>query len=286
MVGCRVSTAYALWFVGGWAGLHLFYLGRHLQATVWVTTGNMLGIGWLRDAVRIPDYVRLANGEPELERHVTKIMHLTRVPPIDESHIIAMLMLGTWYYYVVSGMSSFIFPEQYIAAAYVVGSLAMSVGVWAAGSCGRVSCSLNHILFVVITTSGCFSSLRLAGLLPALAAAVFAAVSTRQWRHDRDERALSCHAALATLVLIGAFTSVFAWYALRWGNDAGLLVRNAGGRTTLSMTGLNKRFEIVTDEKFELLSDILKFSKRYFGFDEFDPFGDIVKFSKGYFGLD
>ena len=272
MVGCRVSTAYVLWFVGGWAGLHLFYLGRHLQATVWVTTGNMLGMGWLRDAARIPDYVRLANGEPEL---VTKTMHLSRVPPIDESHIIGMLMLGTWYYYVVSGMASFIFPERYIAAAYIVGSLAMSVGVWAAGSCGRVSCSLNHILWVVITVSGCFSSLRIAGLWPALPAAIFAAVCTRQWRHDRDERALSCHGALATVVLIGAFTSVSGGYAIRWGGDTGILVREAGGHTTLSMTGLNKRFELVTDDNFELLSYVLKFSKRY-----------ILNISNRYFGLD
>jgi hypothetical protein len=43
--------------------------------------------------------------------------------------------------------------EGYIAIAYVVGAMAMSVGVWAVGSCGREACSLTRILFVVITVS-------------------------------------------------------------------------------------------------------------------------------------
>ena len=263
MVGCRVSTTYVLWFVAGWTGLHLFYLGRHLQAIVWVTTGNMLGMGWLRDAARIPDYVRLANAELEHERHAMKYMRLTRVPPIDESHVVAMVMLGTWYYYVVGGMTAFIFPEEYIAAAYTVAAVAMGVGVWAAGNCGRAACSLNHILFTVITVSASFPSLRLAALLPTLPAAIFAAVSTRQWRFERDKRVLSCNAALFTLVLISAFISVFAVCAVRRGKDTGLLVRDAGGHTTIDTKALEKRFQIVAGETLELLGDIFKTLKRY-----------------------
>jgi hypothetical protein len=30
-----VCTAYLLWLVGGWLGLHHFYLGRHTQGIVW-----------------------------------------------------------------------------------------------------------------------------------------------------------------------------------------------------------------------------------------------------------
>lgn len=89
-----------------------FYLGRHVHGVAWVTTGNMLGVGWLRDVVRIPEYVRQANAEPEHERYVMKIMRLTRVPPVNGSHIMGMVMLGTWYYYVVGGMASFHIPRR------------------------------------------------------------------------------------------------------------------------------------------------------------------------------
>ena len=92
----------------------------------------------------------------------------------------ASLAAGTWYYYVAGGMASFIFPEEYIAIAYVVGAAAMSVGVWAVGSCGREACSLTRILFVVIIVSSICSGLQLAALLPTLPAAIIAAIYTRR----------------------------------------------------------------------------------------------------------
>ena len=44
------------------------------------------------------------------------------------SHVLAMMVVGTWYYYCAGGMASFIFPQEYIAVAYVLGAVAMSVG--------------------------------------------------------------------------------------------------------------------------------------------------------------
>jgi hypothetical protein len=61
----------------------------------------MFGLGWLRDMVRIPDYVRQANARPEHEDYAKDYMKLTAVPPTHASHVLAMVMLGTWYYYVV-----------------------------------------------------------------------------------------------------------------------------------------------------------------------------------------
>ena len=60
----NIVIAYVLWLVGGWLGLHLFYLGRDRHAfTWWCTAGGCFGIGWLRDLVRIPEYVEDANDE-------------------------------------------------------------------------------------------------------------------------------------------------------------------------------------------------------------------------------
>ncbi len=55
-------------------------------------------------------------------------------------------------------------PKGYIAVAYIVGSIAMSLGVWAVGSCGREACSLKHILLAVITVSSICSGLQMARL--------------------------------------------------------------------------------------------------------------------------
>ena len=33
-----LCTAYMLWAIGGWLGLHHFYLGRHTQGIIWCVT--------------------------------------------------------------------------------------------------------------------------------------------------------------------------------------------------------------------------------------------------------
>ena len=276
MVPRYTSTAYLLWLIGGWTGSHHFYLGRHLQGVIWVTTCNMLGMGWLRDVVRIPDYVRLANASAQHERYMTKYMQLTQVPPMNGSHVMAMAMLGTWYYYVVIGMSSFIFPIEYIAASYAAGSLAMSVGVWAAGSCGPASCSLNHISFTVIAIHSCFSSLRFAALLITLPAAILAAVWTRRWRVERNG-VLSFYAAIVTLVMIGAFTNAFAYFAICWADDTGLIWQDINGRTILNRELLHKRIVAGLNVLIEGLNNL---QPPHFIFDFFAFDGIINVFFK------
>ena len=258
MVRCSLSKAYALWLLGGWAGVHHFYLGRHVQGVVWVTTGSMLGMGWLRDAFRISDYVRQANAEPEHEQYLVTYMRLAPVPLLNGSLMIGMAMLGTWYYYVVGGMAAFIFPEKYIAMAYIVGAFAMSAGVWAAGSCGRAACSLNHILFMVITVSGAVSDLQLATPLFSLPAAILAAVCTRRWRVDRDDCALTFYAAVVTLAVIGVFAVVSACFVILWGLDKAYLTRDAGGNIILNLKVLMERAKNVLDGLFNGLGGLFE----------------------------
>ncbi|XP_061189329.1 dnaJ homolog subfamily C member 22-like [Saccostrea echinata] len=58
----HIMIAYIFWLVGGWWGLHHFYLGRDRQAFIWwATFGGCFGLGWFRDLWRIPEYIFAAN---------------------------------------------------------------------------------------------------------------------------------------------------------------------------------------------------------------------------------
>lgn len=62
----NIFVAYFLWLFGGIFGLHHIYLGRDIQAFLyWSTLGGYIGIGWLRDIYRIPEYVADANEDPK-----------------------------------------------------------------------------------------------------------------------------------------------------------------------------------------------------------------------------
>lgn len=58
----KLWLTYILWAVGGFFGLHHFYLGRDRQAfAYWCTLGGGFGIGFLIDFFKIPSYVSEAN---------------------------------------------------------------------------------------------------------------------------------------------------------------------------------------------------------------------------------
>ena len=60
----NICVTYFLWLVGGWFGLHHFYLKRDKQAFIWwCFPGGYFGLGWIRDLWRIPEYVKEANEE-------------------------------------------------------------------------------------------------------------------------------------------------------------------------------------------------------------------------------
>lgn len=57
-----IMLTYLFWLVGGFCGLHHFYLGRDWQAFLWwCTLGGYAGCGWIRDIFHIPEYVADAN---------------------------------------------------------------------------------------------------------------------------------------------------------------------------------------------------------------------------------
>lgn len=71
---------YVLWLTGGWCGLHHFYLRRDRHAFVWwATMGGFIGMGWIRDIWRIPEYVKDVNENPEYMHMLTvKMRYYTK----------------------------------------------------------------------------------------------------------------------------------------------------------------------------------------------------------------
>jgi len=57
----ELGTAYLLWFFGGFAGAHHFYLDRLVQGMLAAWSFNFFFVGWLTDLFQMPLYVRTFN---------------------------------------------------------------------------------------------------------------------------------------------------------------------------------------------------------------------------------
>jgi TM2 domain-containing membrane protein YozV len=53
--------SYILWLLGGFFGLHKFYLGRPWMGLLYFFTGGLLCLGWIVDFFTLPRQVRIAN---------------------------------------------------------------------------------------------------------------------------------------------------------------------------------------------------------------------------------
>ena len=74
-------VTYILWLFGGWLGLHLIYLRRDRHAFLWICTlGGGFGCGWIRDFLRIPEYVKDANNDDEFILELKRKIRSHRTP--------------------------------------------------------------------------------------------------------------------------------------------------------------------------------------------------------------
>lgn len=148
---------YLFWLIGGWFGLHHFYLGRDRHAfTSWMTLGLYFGIGWLRELWRIPEYVREANEDPEYMKHLMYEMRTKATPPVSWARscgsIIIADILG---YLVISAIPNEYVPE-YPYKAILVAILcpaACAIGVHLIGNIGRHEGRLKWPLIAAYATA-------------------------------------------------------------------------------------------------------------------------------------
>ncbi|ESO87977.1 hypothetical protein LOTGIDRAFT_179176 [Lottia gigantea] len=101
----NLVTTYILWLVGGWFGLHHFYLGRDRHGFVWFCTcGGFFGLGWLRDLWRIPDYVDECNGTEDSKINFATKVNRYPCPPFSVVRFAGEIMMGNLFGYLSLGV--------------------------------------------------------------------------------------------------------------------------------------------------------------------------------------
>ncbi len=72
-----VLVAYLLWLLGGFFGLHKFYLGRPFMGLLYFFTGGGFVLGWIYDFFTLPRQVQMANviAQYQSERPLTALRH-------------------------------------------------------------------------------------------------------------------------------------------------------------------------------------------------------------------
>uniref|UniRef100_A0A1B6FPN6 DnaJ homolog subfamily C member 22 n=1 Tax=Cuerna arida TaxID=1464854 RepID=A0A1B6FPN6_9HEMI len=139
-----IFLTYLLWLVGGFFGLHHFYLGRDIQAFLWwCTLGGYFGFGWLRDIFYIPSYVADANQDPDFVNKFVTTLRTNPKPPFSSVRFCGMVIMGYFWGSVVC-MS---IPEEGVAGyslqwLHVFIPVAVALGVWAVGNIGNEEGSL------------------------------------------------------------------------------------------------------------------------------------------------
>ena len=136
-----VCVAYLLWLVGGWLGLHHFYLGRDKQALVWwCLPGGYFGLGWLRDLWRLPEYVRECNRGEAWQLTQREKERLHERPPWKMARWAGMLVVGNMFG-MLPGMAVPASPDlggwDLSLLGKLLAPLGCAAGVWLVGNIGR-----------------------------------------------------------------------------------------------------------------------------------------------------
>jgi len=208
-----VCLAYLLWLVGGWLGLHHFYLGRDKQAFVWwCLPGGYFGLGWIRDLWRIPEYVREANREEGWVSIEEEKMRVTELPPWKMARWGGMLVVGN----MLGMLPSMAVPNSNDLGGNdlsLVGSLltplGCALGIWLVGNIGRWEGGFKRPLL------GCYLTLPayLYGMsVVSWTTIIGAYMFKRQWRRGPSKSQKPLYQRLFILGLCGAL------YMSMWGS--------------------------------------------------------------------
>jgi len=145
----KVYMAYIFWFLGGWFGLHHFYLGRDRQAFVWWCLLGAYG-GWISDFFKIPRYVKEANNdEGWLAELIGEMKKNPHKPPFSFYRFFGQVAMGNLLAWAVHrGI-----PEEETLFGYsfswlhIAIPIASAIGVHTVGNIGREEGSLKNAIY-------------------------------------------------------------------------------------------------------------------------------------------
>lgn len=145
----RVSVAYFLWLVGFWMGLHHLYLGRPRAAFLHTVTLNVCGLGWWRDLLCIPSFVREANREREFVALKAIEQRFHRKPPVAWLVVWIQMALAHVFGAIASALIPRGSPEFVFEALFATGA---AWGIWFTGTAldEQVASSLKRVAVVVV----------------------------------------------------------------------------------------------------------------------------------------
>ena len=107
----NLVIAYVLWLIGGWWGLHHFYLRRDKHAFIWWSTcGGCFGLGWIRDLWRLPEYVIAANKNPGYLKHLNEKARRYPSPTFSVVRFAGELIVG----FLFGLLVRLAFPEEFV----------------------------------------------------------------------------------------------------------------------------------------------------------------------------
>lgn len=193
---------YALWAIGGPAGLHHLYLGRDSHALLWMLTLGGGGLGWLWEFWKLPSFVAQANraqGQRQSSGRGT--------PPLSPIRFAAQMIVGIYF-----GLVALI-SLSFMASFYIVGlPLAVGLGVLLVAAVGNQTSDFKHTLGVAFLISPIFYGRPIA-ILPISLAASITAQKHRRYKTSTGSETLSVRLYRLGLAYL-AFTGPLAYSAL------------------------------------------------------------------------
>ncbi|XP_004601862.1 dnaJ homolog subfamily C member 22 [Sorex araneus] len=195
-------VTYALWAVGGPAGLHHLYLGRDSHALLWMLTLGGGGLGWLWEFWKLPSFVAQAN-RAQGHRQSTGRGR----PPLSIIRFAAQTIVGIYF-----GLVALI-SLSFMANFYIVGlPLAVGLGVLLVAAVGNQTSDVKNTLGAAFLTSPIFYG-RPVAILPISLAASIAAQKHRRYKASVRSETLGVRLYRLSLAYL-AFTGPLAYSAL------------------------------------------------------------------------
>lgn len=201
-------VAYLYWLFGGLFGLHHLYLGRDLHAFItFATLGGYFGLGWLRDAWRLPDYVKEANCDYEYTTLLKEQTDAHAKPPSSWVRHMGLMIVGNLFAYLIEHLSIALIP------------LASAVGVWLVGNVGRHKGSIvKPLIFAYMAAIPAYILQMHPGSVSTIVATLVFNSCSKEWRLEspKQRRRKSLAERLAILSL---FTTIYlslwaSWFSI------------------------------------------------------------------------